>query len=287
MGNFIDLTGQKFGRLRVVSLAPRRGEDNRSRWECVCDCGVKVTKPAGDIKSGNTRSCGCLNREKVSQRRQKNLTGMRFGRLVVTSPCGITKKNQIVWRCECLGSEDKPHPVVEVRATTAALMAGKVQSCKCLQLESWQHAATKRATTVAIQKQHGSLAAAARKAKVSPAFLGGVASGEYKCRRTYAMVKQYVLGGDTPDARGRRSVRCDSCGSLVEKDLNQIRKSHNHFCNRNCYAFYQRGGRFKPVVPSDLLPLMDAPKRPKERRKNPESVEIQRITNRKIKGGPI
>ncbi|RYZ85751.1 MAG: hypothetical protein EOP06_15750 [Proteobacteria bacterium] len=277
MGNFIDLSGQKFGRLLVVSLAPRREGGTRSCWECLCDCGERVTKPAGDIKSGNTLSCGCLNREKISARRRKDLVAMRFGRLVVTSPFGISKKGQVIWRCECLGSEEQPHPVAEVHATTAALMAGKVQSCKCLQLEAWQRSNTKRATTLVIQKEHGSLAAAARKAKVSPAFLGSVANGEYKCRRTYSMVKHYVLGNETPDARGKRTVCCSSCGSLVEKELNQIRKSTHHFCNRACYVFYQRGGRFKPLVPADLLPLMEAAKRRKEPKRNQETAEIGRI----------
>ena len=50
----IDITGQKFTRLTVIEYA-----DN-ARWLCLCDCGKRKTVRGGDLKTGNTRSCGCL-----------------------------------------------------------------------------------------------------------------------------------------------------------------------------------------------------------------------------------
>lgn len=32
-------------------------------WHCRCDCGNEIDVPTRYLKSGNTRSCGCLNRE--------------------------------------------------------------------------------------------------------------------------------------------------------------------------------------------------------------------------------
>ena len=65
---FIDLTGQKFGRLTVIERAPSKG--NRTMWLCRCDCDGKiVTVAGGNLKNGHTRSCGCLNDEKRSERK--------------------------------------------------------------------------------------------------------------------------------------------------------------------------------------------------------------------------
>lgn len=62
MGALQDLTGQKFGRLTVV----RRGPNTRQgwvAWDCNCECGKSKTVAARDLRSGNTRSCGCWHDE--------------------------------------------------------------------------------------------------------------------------------------------------------------------------------------------------------------------------------
>lgn len=58
--------GQKFGLLTVVAFAGR-DRAHRARWLCACDCGSMHEAGAYDIKSGNTNSCGCWNRETSSQ----------------------------------------------------------------------------------------------------------------------------------------------------------------------------------------------------------------------------
>lgn len=58
--NFIDLTGCKFGLLTVVERAPNDGR--RTMWKCQCDCGNIVVVRAENLKSGNTKSCGCQAR---------------------------------------------------------------------------------------------------------------------------------------------------------------------------------------------------------------------------------
>lgn len=54
-----DLTGQKFGLLTVLEFA---GNDNyrSSMWKCLCDCGNISIVRSHDLKSGGTKSCGCL-----------------------------------------------------------------------------------------------------------------------------------------------------------------------------------------------------------------------------------
>lgn len=57
----IDLVGQRFGRLLVVSEALKLG--NNRRVVCVCDCGNKRNVSFGNLRSGMTASCGCLRSE--------------------------------------------------------------------------------------------------------------------------------------------------------------------------------------------------------------------------------
>lgn len=64
---FIDLTGQKFGRLTVLSFHSKNAA-GLSRWLCRCDCGTEKVFFAGNIKSpGRTVSCGCYHKERTSE----------------------------------------------------------------------------------------------------------------------------------------------------------------------------------------------------------------------------
>lgn len=65
-----DMTGQRFGRLLVIT---RDGSKQFLRyrlaaWSCRCDCGALVTLAGAYLRNGTTRSCGCLSRELTSKR---------------------------------------------------------------------------------------------------------------------------------------------------------------------------------------------------------------------------
>lgn len=66
MGKLIDLTGQRFGRLTVLS---RNGvaKDGGIIWTCKCGCGQIVSVKSGNLRSGHSNSCGCLMRERISE----------------------------------------------------------------------------------------------------------------------------------------------------------------------------------------------------------------------------
>ena len=66
----IDLVGERYGRLTVVEF--ERIQNHKSYWKCVCDCGLTVIASGNNLRSGNTKSCGCLHREKVSETGRKN-----------------------------------------------------------------------------------------------------------------------------------------------------------------------------------------------------------------------
>lgn len=57
----IDLTGKRFGRLLVLSKAETR--KGQTFWNCKCDCGNIVAVNAYSLKIGETKSCGCLQKE--------------------------------------------------------------------------------------------------------------------------------------------------------------------------------------------------------------------------------
>lgn len=72
MGKLIDLTGQRFGKLTVISPAPSKKK--RTMWLCLCDCGTKKIIGADKLVRGMTLSCGCYrlqNRTKHGQSRTR------------------------------------------------------------------------------------------------------------------------------------------------------------------------------------------------------------------------
>lgn len=86
---YIDLTGQKFGRLTVVEISGR--QNGHIMWKCVCKCGNIITVKGVHLRSGHTKSCGCYKSETAIQ---------------VHTTHGMSKKNiystwnGIIQRCE-------------------------------------------------------------------------------------------------------------------------------------------------------------------------------------------
>lgn len=69
MAKLIDITGQTFGRLKVLRKAPQA-----SMWECMCSCGnIKLTTGT-NLRRGTTTSCGCVFKEKLAERNRRELT---------------------------------------------------------------------------------------------------------------------------------------------------------------------------------------------------------------------
>lgn len=61
-----DLTEQVFGKLTVIGLDQE--SSGRRKWICKCSCGNTVSVREYNLKSGNTKSCGCTRKEKSSVR---------------------------------------------------------------------------------------------------------------------------------------------------------------------------------------------------------------------------
>lgn len=122
MGKFIDLTGQRFGRLIVIEKA----ENSKTKygtvikWLCKCDCGNTRIVPTGELKKGRCKHCGCL--------KVKDLTGKRFNRLIVIQRVKNNKHNSAMWECQC----DCGGKTI---TSSAHLNSGHTKSCGCLSKE--------------------------------------------------------------------------------------------------------------------------------------------------------
>ena len=99
----IDLTGQRFGRIVVIEKADSKVTPNgtvKTVWRCRCDCGNVVERYSQDLRKVPVPSCGCLKREETSRRKLIDLTGRRFGKLVVIERAENVGK-RIKWKCQC------------------------------------------------------------------------------------------------------------------------------------------------------------------------------------------
>ena len=73
MGKVIDITGQIFGRLKVVERRYPNTKHRHTRWLCKCECGAEKIIDKGSLTSGKTKSCGCLLRENIRKRNKPKL----------------------------------------------------------------------------------------------------------------------------------------------------------------------------------------------------------------------
>jgi len=97
-----DYTGRRFGRL----VAIERLEGPKTRYRCTCDCGNEHIAIAGNLQSGGVESCGCLRREQkqahmrtIAGRNAAELTGQRFGKLIVLRR--MPSERRTLWECLC------------------------------------------------------------------------------------------------------------------------------------------------------------------------------------------
>lgn len=91
----VDLTGQHFGRLTAIK---RAGNDNNNNamWKCKCDCGNELIVRGASLRSGNTRSCGCLHKDTYLQKiGVPNIKARKYNKYLFFDnyTVGFTKQN--------------------------------------------------------------------------------------------------------------------------------------------------------------------------------------------------
>ena len=74
-----NMVGERYGRLTVDHLHCRGGNGKKLLWACKCDCGNMVYLSRHALVSGQTKSCGCLRRDLLSEKEYKHgLTDSRL-----------------------------------------------------------------------------------------------------------------------------------------------------------------------------------------------------------------
>ena len=143
-GKFEDLTNIKFYKLTVLYRAAdyiQPSGQHKRMWHCICECGKECDVRASDLKSGNTRSCGCFQQFSRGKSSFEDLQGKEFGRLTVLYrlPDHITTSGQhkLMWRCKCSCGN-------ECDVYSALLRKGLKKSCGCLNLEETKRKADTR-----------------------------------------------------------------------------------------------------------------------------------------------
>lgn len=140
----IDLTNQVFGYLTVLELDKEATLQHRTKtnkklyWKCKCKCGKNVSVEGTSLRNGNTKSCGCLQKEKAKENiikiqpqgalsRRKDLTNQKFGLLTAINinEEETKKQKRVMWNCVCDCGNKKI-----VYAET--LVSEGTQSCGCL-----------------------------------------------------------------------------------------------------------------------------------------------------------
>lgn len=119
-----NLIGQKFNRLTVIKRIIR---DEKVMWQAQCDCGNTIIVRADSLKSGHTKSCGCLQKEKVAQLNYKDIIGQKYGKLTVIERSERKDTSgSYYWFCDC-DCGTKHHEV-----SGHHLKAGRIISCGCV-----------------------------------------------------------------------------------------------------------------------------------------------------------
>lgn len=119
MPKFIDLTGQKFGKLTVVErVGSRKGSVT---WRCTCECGGEAIVTSNCLRTGSTKTCGCSKRFIE--------VGETYGRLTVLERLNErTNSKRILYLCKCSCGNT-------VKRTVTNILGTKVPSCGCVQHE--------------------------------------------------------------------------------------------------------------------------------------------------------
>lgn len=111
--------GQRFGYLTVLEWL------GHGKWKCQCDCGNIIQVKTSNLTTGNTKSCGCYQKERTHQTNFKDLTGQKFGKLTVLERAPNNRFGNTCWKCQC---ECGSITIVDVNN----LRQGTTISCGCV-----------------------------------------------------------------------------------------------------------------------------------------------------------
>jgi hypothetical protein len=108
-----NLVGTRFGRLEVIERSHNNNKGN-SRWVCRCDCGNEVVVLRYQLTSGKTKSCGCINKERITKLGYRMV---RHGHHKGDKPTKLYKTWQGI-KSRCLNKNNKNYSQYGARGIT-------------------------------------------------------------------------------------------------------------------------------------------------------------------------
>jgi hypothetical protein len=97
----LNLAGKRFGKLLAIEYA-YTDKNKNAVWRCICDCGKEAFVRSTRLKSGKTKSCGCLKSEVTSERNRNNTKYDARHNRIYRIYYGM--------RTRCYNQEDKHYP---------------------------------------------------------------------------------------------------------------------------------------------------------------------------------
>lgn len=144
----LDICGRRFGRLRIPLDAKPEIRKRSLYWPCVCDCGAKTTIKGDRLRTGRTKSCGCLR----GSRMRDAMRGRRFGRLSIPLDAEPEfRQHHSYWPCVCDCGVNR---IIR----DEVLLDGRTKSCGCLRADPSMRRAARIRTYDLCGKRFGRLA---------------------------------------------------------------------------------------------------------------------------------
>lgn len=81
MPKVLDLIGQRFGKLEVIKRV-KNNKYGKTQWLCKCDCGNECVVTGVSLTRGDTKSCGCYHKERMSELFKKHNEYYTYGETV-------------------------------------------------------------------------------------------------------------------------------------------------------------------------------------------------------------
>ena len=117
--------GEKYNYWTIIDTSEQRSKKGDRYYKCQCDCGTIKDVRAYTLKNGETKSCGCLVKQTMSNLKRINIQGKKFGKLTpIERVYHKNNKHLNHWLCEC----DCGNKIV---AATSSLIKGQ-KSCGCI-----------------------------------------------------------------------------------------------------------------------------------------------------------
>lgn len=128
MGKIKDITNIRFGNLVAIKNTGKRDKGRNLIWLCQCDCGNTCEVSGNNLRTGHTKSCGCLKQVKCAEigKKQQIISeiGNTYNKLTVIEYDGI-KDHNAYWKCKCECGN-------EIIVSGNHLRSGHTKSCGCL-----------------------------------------------------------------------------------------------------------------------------------------------------------